>query len=355
VRAVHVVVPADIDDPGRPSGGNVYDRRVCAGLGDDGWVVHEVAVPGSWPRPAPRDLFGLAGDLARIPDGAVVLLDGLVASAAPDALVPESSRLRLVVLVHMPLGDRTARSGEPTPAARERAVLTSATAVLATSATTRAWLLDRYALPPDRVHVALPGVDRAAIAPGTCTGESLLCVATVTRAKGYDVLVAALRSLAAVPWRCRVVGSLARDPQFVDDVRARVAEAGLGERVRFSGPLSGAELDTAYAEADALVLASRAESYGMVAVEALARGVPVIATTAGGLPEAVGGGSVRRVPGLLVPPGDHLELAAALRRWLDEPELRRRLREAARQRRDQLAPWSRTTDTIARVLAEVTS
>jgi len=353
VTAVHVVVPAGVDDPGRPSGGNVYDRRVSTGLADLGWAVHEVAVPGSWPRPEPRDLFVLAGLLARIPDGAVVLLDGLIASAAPEVLVPEARRLDLVVLVHMPLGDGAAARGETGVAARERAVLACATAVLVTSAWTRAWLVDRYALPPARVHVARPGVDPAEVAPGTCSGQSLLCVATVTRTKGYDVLVAALESLAPLPWRCLVVGSLARDPRFVADLRARVEEAGLAHRIRFSGPLSGTELDTAYAAADALVLASRAETYGMVAVEALARGVPVIATTAGGLPEAVGGDSARRIPGLLVPPGDHVPLASALRRWLGDPDLRHGLREAARHRRAELPGWRDTTARIARVLAEV--
>jgi len=48
---VHVVVPYGIDDPRRPSGGNVYDRRACRGLAALGWSVHEHTVPGRWPRP----------------------------------------------------------------------------------------------------------------------------------------------------------------------------------------------------------------------------------------------------------------------------------------------------------------
>ncbi len=106
MTAVHVVVPDGVDDPSRPSGGNTYDRQVCSGLSSIGWSVHEHPVPGAWPRRDARSLAALAGAVQRIPDDAVVLLDGLIASTAPDVLVPEAHRLRLVVLVHMPLGHR---------------------------------------------------------------------------------------------------------------------------------------------------------------------------------------------------------------------------------------------------------
>src|SRR6185437_4201557 len=136
----------------------------------------------------------------------------------------------------------------------------------------------------------------------------------------------ALATAADLPWRCACVGSLDRDPAFADGVRRRARDGGLGERVRFAGPRTGPELDRAYAAADLLVLASHAETYGMVLTEALARGVPVVAADVGGVSEALGEG------GLLVPPGDPAALAAALRRWLTGAELRERLRRAARER-----------------------
>jgi len=86
MTAVHVVVPEGIDDPARPSGGNTYDRRVCRGLGALGWAVHEHGVPGTWPRPGDAGRAALARAVRRIPDNAVVLLDGLIASTAPEAL-----------------------------------------------------------------------------------------------------------------------------------------------------------------------------------------------------------------------------------------------------------------------------
>jgi glycosyltransferase involved in cell wall biosynthesis len=351
VTEVHAVVPEGIDDPARPSGGNAYDRRVCQGLATLGWTVSEHAVPGAWPQPGSSGHAALARAVRRIPDGAVVLLDGLIASAAPEALVPQASRLRQVVLVHMPLGQRPAQHEVAAVRARERAVLTAAAAVVTTSTWARSRLMELYALPADRVHVAEPGVDAAGLAPGTAAGDALLCVAAVTPDKGHDVLLDALATTTDLAWRCACVGSLDRDPAFADGVRRRAQHEGLGDRVRFAGPRTGPELDRAYAEADLLVLASHAETYGMVVTEALAHGLPVVAADVGGVTEALGHGKDGTRPGLLVPPGDPAALGAALRAWLDDAELRGRLRRAARERRTSLREWAATTSVLAGVLA----
>ena len=331
MTAVHVVVPGGIDDPARPSGGNTFDRHVCDGLSSIGWSVHEHAVPGS-------SLAALAGVVERIPDDALVLVDGLIASTAPEVLVPQASRLRLTVLMHMPRGDH-----------RERAVLEAAAAIVTTSAWSRGRLLELYALPADRVHVAEPGVEAAGLAPGTAAGGALLCVAAVTAGKGHDILLEALATMTDLSWHCVCVGSLDRDPAFAERLRRRA----LGDRVCFTGPRTGADLERSFAAADLLVLASRAETYGMVVTEALARGVPVVATDVGGVAEALGHGADGSRPGLLVPPDDAAAFGVALRAWLGDAELRTRLRHAARERRESLLRWSTTTSVLAGVLAGV--
>jgi glycosyltransferase involved in cell wall biosynthesis len=351
VRAVHVVVPDGIDDPARPSGGNAYDRHLCRGLASIGWSVQEHPVPGSWPRPDAASFAALAGVIRRIPDDAVVLLDGLVASTAPEVLVPEASRLRLVVLVHMPLGHRPPADGVDEVRRRERAVLSAAAGVVATSAWSRRRLLELYPLPAERLHVAEPAVDAADLATGTAAGGALLCVAAVSADKGHDVLLEALATVSDLSWHCVCVGSLDRDPAFVEDVRRRSRDSKLGDRVWFPGPRTGADLDRSYAAADLMVLASRAETYGMVVTEALARGLPIIAAEVGGVPEALGHGADGIRPGLLVPPEDPASLGAALRAWLGDAELRGRLRRAARERRESLSGWSTTTSAHAAVLA----
>ena len=293
---IHLVAPPWLDDPTRPSGGNVYDRRVADALGAE---VHTTT--------------------DTVPRGATVLVDGLMASPA---LLSEVHRLRVVVLVHMP-------SGEPW----EGPVLRAAAAVVTTSRWTRDHLVAAHGL--ERVVVAEPGVDPAPVAPGSPEGRALLSVGAVTALKGYDVLATALALLDDLPWDCRGVGSTALEP----DLAGRV-----GRTVRLTGPMTRAELDATYAQADLLVLASRAETYGMVVAEALAHGVPVIATAVGGVPEALGEG------GVLVPPGDPVALATALRRWLTDHEHRTVLRSAARDRRTSLAGWDRTAGLVARAL-----
>ncbi|SBT43509.1 glycosyltransferase family 4 protein [Micromonospora narathiwatensis] len=341
---VHVVLPGDIDDPADPSGGNAYDRRVCHGLAALGWTVREHPVPGGWPHPEPAARAALAGLLAALPDAALVLLDGLVAAVVPEVLAPHARRLRLVVLVHLPAGDEA-----------EARSLAGAAGVIATSEWTRRRLLDRHRLPAGRVRVAAPGADPAPVAPGSPAGTRLLCVAAVTPLKGHDVLAAALATLADLPWTCDCVGPLSRDPGFVERLCRQLADTGLADRVRLPGPWAGAARDAAYAAADLLVLPSRRETYGMVVTEALARGVPVLGSDTGGLPEALGHTPDGHRPGLLVPADDPAALAGALRRWLTDPTLRDRLRRAARRRRDTLTGWTVTVDRLAAALKEAAS
>ena len=164
------------------------------------------------------------------------------------------------------------------------------------------------------------------------------------------MLLDGLAMASDLSWRCACVGSLVRDPACADGLRRRAHASGLGDRVRFPGPHTGPELDRAFAAADLVVLASHAETYGMVVTEALARGLPVLAADVGGVSEALGRGDDGTQPGLLVPPGEPAALAAALRAWLCDPELRGRLRRAARERRASLRRWADTTNVLAGVL-----
>jgi len=432
-RPLFVVLPGNVDDPATPSGGNRYDRAVCDRLARSR-EVHEIAVNGDWPRPSTIARAAVAGALDGLPDGSTVLLDGLAACGIPEVLEPAADRLRLVVLVHLPLGDETglspAEAAELT--ARERRTLHAAAAVVVTSDGAARRVIELHALPPAKVHVAVPGVDPAPLAPGSATGPesdtasgsatglesatasgstaddatahsataddataddataddataddataddataddataddataddataddataddatadsaaardgrpgpALLCVAAVSPRKGQDVLVEALRTVEDLDWSCTCVGSTARG-----------VPAGPG-RVRFAGPRTGADLDAAYAAADLLVLPSRAETYGMVVTEALARGIPVLGTRVDGVPEALGAAPDGTVPGTLVPPGDPAALAAAIRAWLTDADLRRRWRAAARARRDTLPGWNDTAGRLAAVL-----
>ena len=345
--ALWVVLPGGIDDPAAPSGGNRYDRVVLSllsGADPTGTPiaardVHEIAISGTWPSPGAAARAALSRALIDIPDKSDVLIDGLVACGVPELLEPHARRLRLIALVHLPLSDETGLP--PDEAARlralERRTLHLADTVIATSDQAAADISEMHDL--SGVEVAAPGVDPAPAAKPDPAGRRLLCVASVTRRKGQELLVTALeRHLANLDWRCTFVGARRQPVPHTDP------------RIHFAGPLVGADLDAAYDDADLFVLPSRAETYGMVVTEALARALPVLATEVGGVPEALGHAGDGSRPGLLIPPGDPVVLARALRAWLTDPALRSRWRAAALDRRGTLETWIGTARRLAAIL-----
>jgi glycosyltransferase involved in cell wall biosynthesis len=348
---VHFVLPGDVDDRTAPSGGNTYGNRVCRELPAAGWAVRRHLVRGGRPHSAAAR-EELAEILGGLPDGSVVLLDGLVACAAPDVLAAQAGRLAPAVLVHLPLADETGLA--PGRAAEldalERRALHAVPAVIATSDWAAGRLVAHHALDPARVHVAVPGVDPAPLAPGTDGATRLLCVASVTPRKGQRRLVRALAPLTDRTWTCEFVGGVDRDPGYVAQLRREITRSGLADRIRLTGPLTGAALDARYATADLMVLASCAETYGMVVTEALARGIPVLATAVDGVPEAVGRAADGTVPGLLVSARETAALTGALHDWLADRELRRGLKKSAQGRRAMLEGWEMTSRNLARVL-----
>lgn len=311
VPMLHLLVPEDVDDPLRPSGGNVYDRRVRDGLLQSGRPVRQVALSGDWADPGPSTMAGLARALAAIPNGDAVLVDGLVGCAAPQVVVSHTARLDVVVLVHVPPGE------EPGTHAQHDAggLLRAARAVVATSPWTAQRLSRCHGVDPASIIVAVPGTDPAPLVPGTDGATSLLAVGSITPTKGHDLLIAALARLDGLPWRCRIVGPECRSPGFAAALRRTIADRDLDARISLEGPRAGAALEAEYAAADLVVVPSRTESYGMVVTEALARGIPVLAARIGGVTAALGSAAV---PELLIEPGDPAALAAGLRRWLTD-------------------------------------
>ncbi|SFS73560.1 glycosyltransferase family 4 protein [Saccharopolyspora flava] len=319
---VHWVVP----DDELPSGGNVYDRRAATGLAELGFEVRVSAVAGAWPQPDRAALDRLGHALGGIADGEVVLFDGIVACGVPDVIAAHARRLRVAILVHLPLADETglsARTAALLDAAEQRA-LSAAELVITTSPQTA------RRLPGARI--AIPGTDPAPVATGTDGVSRLLCVAALMPRKGQELL---LRALDDMPLTCEFVGP-ERDSGYARVLRER------GGVLR--GPLTGAELDEVYASADLLVQPSLAETYGMAVTEGLARGIPVIASA---VPDALGDG------GLLLPPGDLDALTAALRDWVADPAFRERLRAAALRRRAELPTWDATARQLAAALTSL--
>jgi len=139
--------------------------------------------------------------------------------------------------------------------------------------------------------------------------------------KGVDVLIR------AVALDDRLHADVYGDGPDAESLRALAADLGVGDRVRFHGHVDESALPQIYPHLDVLAVPSVPvpgwlEQFGRVVVEAQASGVPSVASSSGALPEVVGDG------GILVTPGDHVALADALARFLDEPGLWTRLRNA---------------------------
>ena len=312
---LHLIVPGPLE---QQTGGYIYDARMAAGLRRRGWRVDVHSLEGSFPDADRTAGVSLDGVLAGLVDGSRVLVDGLALSGLPDPVMAHGRRLRILALVHHPVSDETGLAAEVRArlAVRERRALAAAAGVIVTSSFT-ARGLGRFGVPAARVRVARPGTDPAPAATGPEPGEppQLLSVASVVPRKGHDVLVRALARLRNLSWSCVCAGSLERAPDHVRRVHAQVEENGLADRIRFAGECVRPVLDRLYAASSLFVLASHYEGYGMVLTEALARGLPVVSTTGGAIPDTLPSDA-----SLLAPPGNDRELAAAIGSLLDPHE-----------------------------------
>lgn len=330
------------------SGGNRYDEELTAGLRARGLDVREYAVTGSWPLPSGDDRRELAGLLAREQGW---LIGNIVASAAPEQVrAAIAAGRRVTLLVHYFPADDPALSG----AEREHLAVTEAQAVRAASrvVVTSAWaaheVASRYGR--DDAVVAVPGTRPAAPAPGSTRGAHppmLLWLARLSHGKDPLTVVEALARLEDLDWTARLVGPGTVDEALSRQVRDRIAQLGLADRIEVPGPLHGADLEAVWDATDLLVHTSRAETYGMVVAEALARGIPSIVASGTGAVEAQG-------PGETFPPGDAGALAGTLRAWLADGRLRERWRRDAAGRRARLTTWSQTAEAVASALTSGT-
>ena len=315
---VHVVVPEGIDDPARPSGGNALrppGLRRARRRRLDGARARRARRLAAARRGVAR------GARRRRRRGSPTAPSCCSTGSSPRRPPRSSSRRRAGCGWSRSCTCRWA-GGTPTatPGSGERAVLCGRHGRRDDQRLDPARLLELYALPADRVHVAEPGVDAADLAPGTPAGGALLCVAAVIPAQGPRRAARRARDAGgpSLALRCASAASTATRPSPTG-LRRRAADAGLDDRVRFAGPQTGADLDRSYAAADLLVLASRGETYGMVVTEALARGLPVVATEVGGVPEALGTAPTAPARGCWCRPATRRRSRAALRAWLGDP------------------------------------
>ena len=226
----------------------------------------------------------------------------------------------------------------------EAKVMASADRVIATSPADKQDMVHHYGLPEHKISVIPPGLDLRLFRPGNRDAAKhelglhgkrvLLFVGRMDRIKGVETLLRTASSLLEndpeLQLRVLIVGG-DRQIRVVDDasrellrLRALVEQLGLRRVVKFVGPKEQEDLPLYYAAAEVCVVPSYAESFGMVAVEAMACATPVVASRVGGLRSTVVDGET----GFLVPAHDAGQFAARIRQILESDELRDRLGRA---------------------------
>lgn len=344
---VHLLLPGDL---ATATGGYIYDRRICEGLLALGWGVQVHSLDASFPLPSAAAQDHARKVLAGIPSGSLVLVDGLALGGMPALVESEGPRLQIVGLVHHPLADETGLDQDTASRLRtaERQALAGVRKVFVTSPSTAA-ALAQYDVRADRIEVVLPGTDPAPLAVGSGgPGLRLLCVASLTPRKGHTLLLDALSNLTERAWTLVCAGSMQRDPATAATVRRRLEDPALAERVTLLGELDADRLEQLYHEADLFVLATYHEGYGMALAEALARGLPVLSTRVGAVPD-----TVPAAAGMLVPPGNRQALTAALAELLDRPDTLAQLTRGARNAREQFPTWEDSSQRMADVLGAI--
>jgi glycosyltransferase involved in cell wall biosynthesis len=262
-------------------------------------------------------------------------------SALAGAAVSSVSNIPLVYSVHCP-------QQEAPKAELEDVALAVADRIVVSSKSTLEDVINR-GVPRERVRLVAYGVDRAtfhARQTSPTSAKFVLFVGRLVRQKGADLLLRAFCTLGpkARRWRLVLVGE---GPERLP-LEALASALGLSARVDFVGWQNGARLADLYRSAVVAAMPSRYEPFGMVALEAMACGCPVVASRVGGLKEVVADGE----SGYLVAPGDEADLSRRLEQVGSDDRLRSHLREGALKVASGFS-WVKCADSITSIYDEL--
>ena len=332
VIRLHLVEP---HSSGRISGGYLYNHRIAAGAPELELRALHVAT--------------LDQELAGLDFGApaVVLADSLFCT--PELIRPflalRRPGLRLGVLLHAfpsfveRAGDRAVLSRAlplyPTP--EELALLDELDLVVAPGPYIPRLL--RACGAQVRCIICPPGIDPSGPRPhagrGTDAPVHMISMGGVTPIKGLADALMALGDIKSGAWRWTIVGHVGLDPEHVERLQQMARERGLETQIRFTGQQGHEATLAELRQSDLLLVPSYTENHPLVALEALAAGVPVVGYQVGGLPDIVR----HEETGLLAPLLDVAALAAHLDQLVGDPEMRLRLSRNCLPAAQALPTW----------------
>ncbi|MEO6653592.1 MAG: glycosyltransferase [Ilumatobacteraceae bacterium] len=350
-----------------------YTRADRAGLPNEVWVepnhrvVYIEAGPHHLPKEALPDILDeftdrVLDDLAEHGGADVVhanyWLSGVVAHRIKHELdIPFVSTFHTLARVK-------AEGGDPESAWRDRAeaeLINCADAICVSCAEEEAQFRRLYGDPQGQIEIVAPGVEHAFFAPGDQNGARsalglptgvpvILFVGRLQPLKGPDVAIRALHALGRPDALLLIVGGASGNAGDVEVRRAHqlVDELDVRDQVRFVEPQPHHILSTYYRCADVVIVPSRSESFGLVALEAAACGIPVVASAVGGLLSLVDHGET----GFLVPDRDPVLFAKAIEQILDEPLLAEAMSTASAARANRYT-WGFAAARLRRLYADL--
>jgi glycosyltransferase involved in cell wall biosynthesis len=287
-----------------------------------------------------------------------IAIDGLALGALPELAAELAKRHPIIAIIHHPLAFEFGLSEAQKRALQlsETEALRHVSQVVANSSTTARDLTQYYAVSPDMIEVVLPGTERTHRLKAKVHGEEgppkvvhLLSVGSIIPRKGFDCLMEALHSLTDLPWTLSIAGDTSRNRLAHEQLLRDIDRFHFADRVRVLGAISDAELERLYISADVFVLASRFEGYGMVYAEAMAHGLPIVATTGGAIPD-----TVPTEAGVLVAPGDIAALGIALKNLILDAPYRARLSCGALEAAARLPTWDQSVQQFTAIVCRTT-
>ena len=225
--------------------------------------------------------------------------------------------------------------------AAEKALIRAASRILTVSQSSKRQIIQYLAQSPKQntpIDVIPPGFARPTALPRqqqNTDAVQLLFVGHITKAKGVLDVLKAVAKLSGDDFFLHVVGGASAEPATWQQAQALIEKQGLSDKVKMYGRVENAQLQALYALADVFVLPSYWEGYGIVFLEAMSLGLPVVSTTAGAIPEVVR----HEKNGLLVQAGDVQGLSEALHTLIVQPELREKFAKHAKQAAKHAADW----------------
>ena len=337
------LIPGDLT---RKTGGYGYDRRVIADAHAHGVMLEPVQLADGFPFPNDAECDATVAVLQSLPHGVPLLIDGLAFGAFDQAMLAALNG-PVIALVHHPLAYENGTPADKVATLKmsERTALAHADAVIVTSAPTRALLMADFAVPDNKISVAVPGTDAAPFAQGSGHDvPALLGVGSLTPRKAWDVLIAALVACRHRDWTMTIVGEGPERATLTN----QIAQAGLQTRITLVGEVDEITLADHYDRADLFIMPSHYEGFGMALTEALARGLPCVASDGVVALQHLPTDAARSVKA-----ADATALADGIKALLD-PTTRLDAADKARATAALLPRWHETARIIADTIRSVT-